>query len=160
LARIDEEGTMSGSTKYLNLTIVNSAVDRYKYFNIDEMLNNNWNKIDSFYGKLDEVKFETKNYGNRKIEKSSFRISKEYENTVIYMDNTTEALITVSNDSNIDNDTQIILIANSSSEVKFITDEGVNLHSIDNKRMIKGQFSSVTLIKYSDIDWYLIGALK
>lgn len=101
--------------------------------------------------------FNIANYGNKIVKSSSFTITNTESNTFIPV--TSTATITVPNDPNIPDGTQLIIMRGGTGDVTFIPASGVTLSSKDNNRKIDGRYAFATLIKSTDTTWYLSGAL-
>jgi hypothetical protein len=83
-------------------------------------------------------------------------------NNILDLTNSTAVTITVPANATIEFPigTQIAAIRNGAGTVTFAPESGVTLRSVDNKRKIKGQFSSAALLKIDTNVWQLVGNLE
>ena len=98
-------------------------------------------------------------YGNTATTSTSFTLNSGYKDRVILAGSSNNRVITIPNGVFANGD-QITAVRTSTGAVTFSPASGVTLRSVDNKRSIKDQYGSVSIVFSSSSVAYLFGSLE
>lgn len=101
--------------------------------------------------------FNKTNYGNI-VNKNSFTTTSVIDNSVVSMDSSSAQTVNIASGHVIG--AQITLVRNGTGTVTVNPANGVTIRSVKNKRRIKEQYGSVSMIHRGSNIWFLIGSLE